>query len=87
VVGHRNGDGSNGAPLLPAWLACFECATYASMTAAITRSWSGAGRVLKISSSAHTRVTSPLLFFRGSYCALNCDQATPSDADLWLHGW
>jgi len=75
---------ANGAPLLPDWLACFECETYARYDGGDHEIM--VGRVIRLSASA-MQTASPLVFYRGRYYALSGEAHTPADPDCWLHGW
>jgi flavin reductase (DIM6/NTAB) family NADH-FMN oxidoreductase RutF len=75
--------GKSGVPLLRGGLVTFECKTYAT--------YGGGdheiilGEVLEFSLTAST----PLLFHAGRYRRLHSDEVieTPSEIDVWLHGW
>jgi flavin reductase (DIM6/NTAB) family NADH-FMN oxidoreductase RutF len=78
--------GINGSPLLADALVWLECKSYAK--------YDGGdhviivGEVLALAKQSATDAR-PLVFFGGKYRQLDTGPAlpTPSDADLWLHGW
>lgn len=75
----------NGSPLLPDWLAYFECAAYAT--------YDGGDHDIFVCSVSRFETQSPgvgpLLFFRGSYGALARASTAPAspEIDFALHGW
>ncbi len=75
----------NGAPLLPSWLAYFECEPYARYDGGDHEIF--VGRVTRFERRAPP--TRPLIFYNGKYRSLNSEEAvtTPPDANIWLHGW
>jgi 3-hydroxy-9,10-secoandrosta-1,3,5(10)-triene-9,17-dione monooxygenase reductase component len=77
--------GASGAPLLPAWHACFECEVYARYPGGDHEII--VGEVIDLRSSA-SQEAGPLVFYRGRYHALTVDGGPVPDAmDMWLHGW
>lgn len=75
----------NGAPLLPDWLAYFECTPYARYEGGDHEIF--VGRVTRFKSRAST--SSPLLFFQGKYRHLESDVPVhpPLDSEVWPHAW
>jgi flavin reductase (DIM6/NTAB) family NADH-FMN oxidoreductase RutF len=73
-----------GAPLLPEWLACFECEVHG-------RADGGdheivIGRVLSL--KVRHPQAEPLVFYRGKYRTLSEEGASaPRSPDIWLYGW
>jgi flavin reductase (DIM6/NTAB) family NADH-FMN oxidoreductase RutF len=75
----------NGAPLLPDWLACFECTPYGRYDGGDHEIF--VGMVTRLTRrSGHA---APLVFYGGKYRSLADDfgVAPPGEADIWLHGW
>ncbi len=76
--------GKVGAPLLPDWLACFECVVHDRADGGdheIT-----VGRVVHLAVGPHA--AEPLIFYRGRYRTLG-KEGVPAlhSPDLWLYGW
>jgi flavin reductase (DIM6/NTAB) family NADH-FMN oxidoreductase RutF len=76
----------NGSPLLPNWLACFECEPYARYDGGDHEIFVGRVTALTVRKAVQPR---PLIFFAGRYRAVRSDGdiPTPPDANVWLHGW
>ncbi|MCK1513164.1 flavin reductase family protein [Bradyrhizobium sp. 190] len=76
---------NNGSPLLPDWLAYFECEPYAN--------YDGGDHDIFVCrvSRFETRkgAEGPLVFFRGRYAALDRGSSVPTspEIDFALHGW
>ena len=77
----------NGAPLLPDWLAYFECAPYARHDGGDHEIF--VGRVLDFRYRPQAAEARPLVFFKGKYRVLEPSDGmrTPSDIDAWSHAW
>jgi flavin reductase (DIM6/NTAB) family NADH-FMN oxidoreductase RutF len=77
---------ANGSPLLPNWLACFECTPYARYDGGDHEVFIGRVTALAVRKAAQPR---PLVFFAGGYRVIRPDGdiPTPPDANVWLHGW
>lgn len=77
----------NGAPLLPDWLAYFECVPYARHDGGDHEIF--VGRVLDFHYRPQAAEARPLVFFRGKYRALESGDAvrTPPEIDVWSHAW
>jgi flavin reductase (DIM6/NTAB) family NADH-FMN oxidoreductase RutF len=75
----------NGAPLLPNWLAYFECTSYARYDGGDHEILMG--RVTRF--VVHSSHSAPLLFYQGKYRRLAAEIPIipPHDADVWPHGW
>jgi flavin reductase (DIM6/NTAB) family NADH-FMN oxidoreductase RutF len=77
--------GVTGAPLLPEWLACFECIVYAR--------YDGGDHEILVGEVVNLQTGSfqspgPLVFYRGRYRALSGDGGYGvGPGDIWLHGW
>jgi flavin reductase (DIM6/NTAB) family NADH-FMN oxidoreductase RutF len=76
--------GRVGAPLLPEWLACFECVVHERAD--------GGDHEIIIGRVAHLEIrqpsAAPLIFYRGKYRALGAEEAPALHSpDLWLYGW
>jgi flavin reductase (DIM6/NTAB) family NADH-FMN oxidoreductase RutF len=77
--------GVTGAPLLPEWLACFECIVYAR--------YDGGDHEILVGEVVNLQTGSfqspgPLVFYRGRYRALSGDGGYGvGRGDIWLHGW
>jgi flavin reductase (DIM6/NTAB) family NADH-FMN oxidoreductase RutF len=77
--------GVTGAPLLPEWLACFECTIYAR--------YDGGDHEILVGEVVNLHTGSfqspgPLVFYRGRYRALSGDGGYGvGPGDIWLHGW
>jgi 3-hydroxy-9,10-secoandrosta-1,3,5(10)-triene-9,17-dione monooxygenase reductase component len=73
------------APLLPTWLACFECTIYAR--------YDGGDHEIVVGEVVNLRSNSlhspgPLVFYRGRYRELSTEGGYgTAPGDLWLHGW
>jgi flavin reductase (DIM6/NTAB) family NADH-FMN oxidoreductase RutF len=76
---------SNGAPLIPGWLAYFECEQYNRYDGGDHEIF--VGRVTRFAYS--TKTAKPLIFYRGQYRGLSLDEAAPAlpDVNLRLHGY
>jgi flavin reductase (DIM6/NTAB) family NADH-FMN oxidoreductase RutF len=73
-----------GAPLLPEWLACFECEVHARADGGDHEIIIGRVVGLKV---RHPHAE-PLVFYRGKYRALSDEgAAAPRSPDIWLYGW
>jgi flavin reductase (DIM6/NTAB) family NADH-FMN oxidoreductase RutF len=78
-------DGVTGAPLLPNWLACFECTVYAR--------YDGGDHEIVVGEVVNLRHNAldspgPLIFFRGRYRSLSTEGGYgTAPGDIWLHGW
>lgn len=83
----RLGIMENGSPLLPDWLAYFECAPYARYDGGDHEIF--VGRVLAFRCRPQPGQSRPLIFYGGRYRALDSDikLAPPPEVDIWLHGW
>jgi flavin reductase (DIM6/NTAB) family NADH-FMN oxidoreductase RutF len=77
----------NGAPLLPEWLAYFECAAYARHDGGDHEIF--VGRVLDFRCRPQAAESRPLLFFKGKYRSLeqSASVQTPPEIDAWSHAW
>lgn len=77
----------NGAPLLPNSLAYFACEPYARYEGGDHEIF--VGRVLAFRHRTQAAESRPLIFYKGEYHALPTEAGTqsPSDLDMWLHGW
>jgi len=77
----------NGSPLLPDWLAYFECEPYARHDGGDHEIF--VGRVLAFRCRPQPEQSRPLVFYKGKYRALDSDikLAPPPEVDVWLHGW
>ena len=77
--------GATGAPLLPEWLACFECTVYARYDGGDHEIL--VGEVVDLHSGV-SHASGPLVFYRGSYRALSGEGGYGvGPGDIWLHGW
>jgi len=75
--------GATGAPLLPAWLACFECTVHAR--------YAGGDHEIVVGEVVHLKNGSqqapgPLVFYGGRYRALDAEGGT-GPYDFGLYGW
>jgi flavin reductase (DIM6/NTAB) family NADH-FMN oxidoreductase RutF len=77
----------NGAPLLPDWLAYFECRPYARHDGGDHEIF--VGEVLKFRYRAQIAETRPLVFYRGKYRSLEPSGTVrpPPEIDAWSHAW
>ena len=77
--------GHDEAPVLPTWLACFECTVYAR--------YDGGDHEIVVGEVVNLRSSSlqspgPLVFYGGRYRALSNEGGYgTAPGDLWLHGW
>jgi flavin reductase (DIM6/NTAB) family NADH-FMN oxidoreductase RutF len=77
--------GITGAPLLPTWLACFECGVYAR--------YDGGDHEIVVGHVVNLQISprqssGPLVFYAGRYRALSADGGYGvGPGDIWLHGW
>ena len=72
-------------PLLPTWLACFECTVYARYDGGDHEIL--VGEVVNLRSSS-LQSPGPLVFYRGRYRALSTEGGYgTAPGDIWLHGW
>jgi flavin reductase (DIM6/NTAB) family NADH-FMN oxidoreductase RutF len=77
--------GVTGVPLLPTWLACFECTVYARYDGGDHEIL--VGQVVNLQNGSH-QSPGPLVFYGGRYRALNGDSGYGTGpGDIWLHGW
>ena len=77
--------GATGAPLLPTWLACFECTVYARYAGGDHEIV--VGEVVDLKNGSR-QAPGPLVFYGGRYRALDVEAgAGIAPCDLWLHGW
>jgi flavin reductase (DIM6/NTAB) family NADH-FMN oxidoreductase RutF len=77
--------GLTGAPLLPTWLACFECTVYARYDGGDHEIV--VGQVLTLQ-KASSQSAGPLVFYGGRYRALSADGGYGTGpGDIWLHAW
>jgi flavin reductase (DIM6/NTAB) family NADH-FMN oxidoreductase RutF len=73
------------APLLPTWLACFECKVYARYDGGDHEIV--VGEVVHLQGSSH-QSSGPLVFYRGRYRVLSTEGGYGlGPGDIWLHGW
>jgi flavin reductase (DIM6/NTAB) family NADH-FMN oxidoreductase RutF len=77
----------NGSPLLPDWLAYFECEPYARYDGGDHEIF--VGSVLSFRRRPEGEEIRPLVFYRGKYRSLKLGTQAepPPDVDVWLHGW
>jgi 3-hydroxy-9,10-secoandrosta-1,3,5(10)-triene-9,17-dione monooxygenase reductase component len=77
----------NGSPLLPDWLAFFECDAYARHDGGDHEIF--VGKVLAFQCRPQAEGARPLVFYGGKYRTLASDiaLAAPPQPDAWLHGW
>jgi flavin reductase (DIM6/NTAB) family NADH-FMN oxidoreductase RutF len=77
--------GVTGAPLLPTWLACFECRVYARHDGGDHEIV--VGQVVNMQNDS-SRSAGPLVFYRGRYRVLSAEGGYGTGpGDIWLHGW
>jgi flavin reductase (DIM6/NTAB) family NADH-FMN oxidoreductase RutF len=77
--------GVTGVPLLPTWLACFECTVYARYDGGDREIL--VGQVVNLQNGSR-QSPGPLVFYGGRYRALSGDGGYGTGpGDLWLHGW
>jgi flavin reductase (DIM6/NTAB) family NADH-FMN oxidoreductase RutF len=77
--------GRTGVPLLPSWLACFECNVYARYDGGDHEIV--VGQVVALQHDSRQSLE-PLVFYGGRYRALRADSGYGrGPGDLWLHGW
>jgi flavin reductase (DIM6/NTAB) family NADH-FMN oxidoreductase RutF len=77
--------GVTGVPLLPTWLACFECTVYARYDGGDREIL--VGQVVNLQNGSR-QSPGPLVFYGGRYRALSGDGwYGTGPGDLWLHGW
>jgi flavin reductase (DIM6/NTAB) family NADH-FMN oxidoreductase RutF len=77
--------GVTGAPLLPTWLACFECTMYARYDGGDHEIV--VGQVVRLQNGSR-QAPGPLVFYGGRYRALSVDGGYGTGpGDIWLHGW
>jgi flavin reductase (DIM6/NTAB) family NADH-FMN oxidoreductase RutF len=78
-------NGVTEAPLLPTWLACFECTVYARYDGGDHEIV--VGEVVNLMSNS-LQSPGPLVFYRGRYRALSNEGGYgTAPGDVWLHGW
>lgn len=76
---------ANNAPLVPGWVACFECEPYAV--------YDGGDHEIFVCRVTGFKVSAadshPLVFYAGKYRSLRVEDgaAIPPDDNMWLHGW
>jgi flavin reductase (DIM6/NTAB) family NADH-FMN oxidoreductase RutF len=84
--GLHTGVMKNGAPLLPDWLAYFECAPYARYDGGDHEIF--VGRVEAFDYRAHGFEPKPLVFYQGRYRSLGSSTGTPPpEMDAWSIAW
>jgi flavin reductase (DIM6/NTAB) family NADH-FMN oxidoreductase RutF len=77
--------GATGVPLLPTWLACFECTVYARYEGGDHEIV--VGQVVNLQ-NASGHYAGPLVFYGGRYRALSTEGGYGTGpGDIWLHGW
>jgi flavin reductase (DIM6/NTAB) family NADH-FMN oxidoreductase RutF len=77
--------GVTGAPLLPTWLACFECTVHARYDGGDHEIV--VGHVVSLQNGSR-QASGPLVFYAGRYRALSTDGGYGTGpGDIWLHGW
>jgi flavin reductase (DIM6/NTAB) family NADH-FMN oxidoreductase RutF len=77
--------GVTGVPLLPIWLACFECTVYARYDGGDHEIL--VGEVVDLQNGSR-QSRGPLVFYGGRYRTLSGDGGYGiGPGDIWLHGW